>query len=197
MNKIVYLVRHGLIRSNEKDVYAGRSSEELTERGERRAEKLGGEMEDWGIQLIQASPLRRTVQTAEILNKYCNAQLIKDPDLIEIDLGPWTGLSKGEVWRRYPDYYKSWIEHPEDFNQPGVENLESVRNRVVHSFERFLASERDKIATFVTHSVAVKVAVLHYEERPLSLYHKVDVPNLSVHRIIFNQHGKAEVVRLK
>ncbi|MGA7878219.1 MAG: histidine phosphatase family protein, partial [Desulfoferrobacter sp.] len=103
MNKIVYLVRHGLIRSNEEDVYAGRNSEKLTERGKNRAEQLGLEIEGWGIQLIQTSPLRRTVQTAEILNRYCNAELIKDPDLIEIDLGPWSGLSKDEVRRRYPD----------------------------------------------------------------------------------------------
>ena len=168
MDKIVYLVRHGLIRSNEEDVYAGRNSEKLTERGKKHAEQLGREMESWGIQLIQASPLRRTVQTAEILNKYCNAQLVKDPGLIEIDLGPWTGLSKDEVRRRYPDHYKSWIEHPEDFEQPGVESLESVRDRVVHSFERFLASEPDRVAAFVTHSVAVKVAVLHYEKKPLN-----------------------------
>jgi len=196
MNKIVYLVRHGLIRSNEEDVYAGRNSEKLTERGKNRAEQLGLEIEGWGIQLIQTSPLRRTVQTAEILNKYCNAELIKDPDLIEIDLGPWSGLSKDEVRRRYPDYYKTWIEHPEDFDQPGVESLESVKQRVVHCFERFLASER-RIAAFVTHSVAVKVAVLYYEKKALNLYHKVDVPNLSVHRITFEQQGNARVMRLK
>ncbi|MCK8602887.1 histidine phosphatase family protein [Desulfoferrobacter suflitae] len=64
MNKIVYFVRHGLIRSNEKDVYAGRSAEQLSKTGKERAEQLGREMRDWGIELIQTSPLKRTVQTA-------------------------------------------------------------------------------------------------------------------------------------
>ncbi len=198
MNKIVYFVRHGLIRSNEKDVYAGRSAEQLSKTGKERAEQLGREMRDWGIELIQTSPLKRTVQTARILNKYCQAEMMADADLIEIELGPWTGLSKDEVRRRYPHYYRHWIEHPETFDQPGVEPLENVRSRVVRSVERFITADRHSVAAFITHSVAVRVAVLYFDGKPLHLYHQIEVPNLSVYRLTFAlPEASCEVARLK
>jgi len=196
MDKTVYLIRHGLIQSNAEEVYAGRSSEGLTDEGKKQAHHIGQEIKSCGIEVIYTSPLQRTVQTARILNSYINAKLFEDVDLIEMDLGPWTSLSKDQVREKYPSDYRIWVDRPAQFENAAIETLESVRERVVRSLERFLQSQPDKIAAFVTHSVAIKVAVLHYRGLSMDLYHRIEVPNLAVYRLIFNDHGNESVERL-
>ena len=197
MNKTLYLIRHGVIRSNEIEVYAGRNSESLTRAGVKQAEHLAQEVKNWGIELIYSSPLRRTVQTAEILNRYLGAEIVTDEDLIEMDLGHWTGLSKEDVWREYPSQYRSWIDNPAEFKVPGIETLESVTDRVIACIDRFFQARPQTIAAFVTHAVAIKAAVLFYGRQAREFYHQVDVPNLSVHRLMLNGVGEARIDRLK
>jgi len=197
MDKTAYLIRHGLIRSNAEGIYAGRSSEGLTEEGRNQADRVGRDIAGFGIEVIHTSPLQRTVQTAQILNRYCNARLVEDRDLIEMDLGPWTALSKDQVLAKYPSAYRTWLDHPAQFKEAGIETLESVQERVVRSLNRFLQSQREKIAAFVTHSVAVKVLVLHFRGLPMDWYHRIEVPNLALYRVLFNDHGNNRVDRLK
>lgn len=197
MNKTAYLIRHGLIQSNEDHVYAGRNAEKLTESGEKEADRVGREIAGFGIMRIYTSPLQRTLQTAEILNRHCNAELIKDENLTEIELGPWTGLSKDEVQKNYPSQYETWVNRPGQFDAAGMETLDSVQQRVVRSLNRFLHSGSESVAAFVTHAVAVKTAVLHFRRLPMDLYHRIDVPNLCIYRVDFNEHGNGEVERLK
>jgi probable phosphoglycerate mutase len=196
VNKTLYLIRHGLIRSNIKEVYAGRNEEKLTDSGVERARQIGKEMQDWGIKAIYTSPLARTVQTAQILNEHINAKLILEPDLIEMNLGPWTGLSKYEVTMNYPVEYRTWYERPSAFKMSGIETLDEVLKRVLRFMDKFLNAESEKIAAMVTHAVAVKCAVLHYERLPLDSYHRIDVPNLSVRRLTSNEKG-ITIERLK
>jgi len=179
------------------DVYAGRNSESLTELGVTQAEQLGQEIRQWGIQAVYSSPLRRTLQTAEILNRYCKAIFIIDEDLNEIDLGKWSGLSKSEVSRRYPFQYQTWLRHPAEFNAEGIENLAEVQRRVLNSVNRFINSEQHNVAAFATHAVAVKLLALHYRRLSMDLYHEIHVPNLSVHRVAIKGQNEGEVERLK
>lgn len=197
MGKTAYLIRHGLIRSNEEEVYAGRNCEGLTDKGKEQADRIGRQIEGLGIEVIYTSPLQRTVQTAKILNHYCNSKLIEDRDLIELDLGHWTGLSKDQVWAKYPVQYRAWLDNPSQFKEAGIESLESVQERVLSSLNRFLQLRPEKTAAFVTHSVAVKVAVLHYRKLSLDWYHEIEVPNLAVYRVSFNDDIDGRVERLK
>jgi phosphoserine phosphatase len=197
MNKTLYLIRHGVIRSNEIEVYAGRNSESLTHAGEKQAARLAQKIKSWGIELIYTSPLRRTVQTAEILNQYICAEIITDEGLIEMDLGHWTGLSKEEVWREYPSQYRSWIEEPAEFKVSGIETLESVTDRVIATIDRFVHTRPQRIAAFVTHAVAVKAAVLYFRRQSKAFYHQIEVPNLSVHRVMLNGAGETRIERLQ
>jgi probable phosphoglycerate mutase len=197
MHKTLYLIRHGVIQSNLEDIYAGRSSEGLTADGGARAEQLGGETGQWGIQAIYCSPLQRALQTAQVLNRYWRTELVLDDDLNELDLGKWTGLSKAQVYARYPAQYRTWISNPAQFREDGMESLVQVRQRVLRSANRFVRGEQPQIAAFVTHAVAVKLLVLHYRQLPMDLYHKVEAPNLCVYRVVVDGQDGASVERLK
>lgn len=188
--KIVYMVRHGRIQSNIDEVYSGRSGELLTEKGAKEALELGREMADWKIRAIYTSPLARTLQTAEILNRHIGARLIEEPDLIEMDLGHWTGLSKTEVANKYGSEYQTWWQNPILLKVPGMETLHEVQQRGIRALDKFLRAEGERVAAMVTHAAVIKSVLLYLNGLSLNAYHTFQVLNLSVHQITL-KNGKA------
>jgi len=186
---ILYLIRHGLIWSNVEHVYAGRTAERLTEQGMRQANQVGREMKDWGISTVYASPLARTIQTAEILNRHLRAELVLEPDILEMDLGPWTGLSKSEVMSKFPREYRTWAESPSEFMLEGMETLQDVLRRTIRFLVKLRTEKPAETTAAVTHSVVIRCAILYCNNLPLNSYGSLIVPNLSVHRIIFDTDG--------
>lgn len=187
--KKVYMVRHGVIQSNLEEVYSGRSEESLTEQGAMEAENLGRDLKTYGIELIYASPLRRTLQTAEILNRHIRVPLLQEPDLTEMDLGPWTGLSKSEVAAAYPNDYTIWVERPGEFHAAGMETLVEIQKRTTRALNAFLRGRQETSAVMVTHAVVIKCAFLVLNGLDLNSYHEVPVLNLSVHQVLFTPQG--------
>lgn len=187
MKKILYLVRHGLIQSNVEGIYAGRNDERLTATGTQQAHQLGKDIQDWGISAIYSSPVARTLETARILNQYLKANLIIEPDLIEMDLGPWQGLSKQQVAHKFTAQYDTWYRRPAQFSLNGMETLQEVQQRVVRCIRHFWQAEPAQIAVAVSHAATIKCAILHYSHQPLDLYHHIEVPNLSVHQLALNE----------
>ena len=196
MPKTLYLIRHGLIQSNVEDVYAGRNHEALTEAGARHAELVGGELRGWGIRVVYASPLLRAVQTAELINRHLGARMVIDSELTEMELGPWTGLSKSEVAMRFGAAYKTWCRRPADFRMDGMEGLSQILGRIQFAIERFLSMAPEQSAAMVTHAALIKCAFLYINRLPLNAYHQTHVPNLSVFRITFCK-SRSTIVRVK
>ena len=188
--KTVYMIRHGVIRSNMEDIYSGRSDERLTEQGAKEAYKLGQEIAGWSIRVIYTSPLERTVQTAKLLNESIGAELVMEPNLIEMDLGPWTGLSKTEVAQRYPLDYQTWRKIPAQFRVRGMETLHEVQQRVIKVLDEYLRTGPENVVAMVTHAALVKAALLYFNDLSLNQYHRFQVLNLSVHRVTF-ERGKS------
>jgi broad specificity phosphatase PhoE len=187
--KTVYMIRHGVIRSNIEGIYSGRSDEPLTKEGAEEARRLGREMAGWGIRTIYTSPLARTVQTAQLLNESIGAELVLEPNLIEMDLGPWTGLSRVEVAKRRRSEYRTWHQMPAQFRASGMETLHDVQQRVVRALDEYLRVGPESIAAMVTHAAVIKCALLYLNELSLNSYHRFQVLNLSVHEAVF-QGGK-------
>jgi broad specificity phosphatase PhoE len=196
MAKTLYLIRHGLIQSNLDDIYAGRSHEALTPAGATHADQVGRELCGWGIRVLYASPLLRAIQTAELLSKHLLAPIVIDSDLIEMELGPWTGLSKSEIAMRYGPAYETWCTNPADFRMDGIEGLWQILARIQVAIERFLFAAPEQRAAMVTHAAVIKCAFLYINDLPLNAYHKAYVPNLSVFRITFHE-SRSTIVRVK
>lgn len=77
----IYLARHG--RTNYNDLGLCNSDPTvdvyLTHTGVREAEKLAKELRDVHLEVIFISELKRTMQTARIINKYHGLELVGDP----------------------------------------------------------------------------------------------------------------------
>ncbi|MBQ7352041.1 MAG: histidine phosphatase family protein [Clostridia bacterium] len=93
----IYVMRHGTTIWNEKGIFQGRSNNRLSKQGIDLVEKCSIDCKNISFDIIYSSPLMRTMQTANIINKYHNVKIIKDERLIEIDEGIFTRRLKSSL----------------------------------------------------------------------------------------------------
>jgi len=176
---IWYFIRHGEIQSNVDKVYAGWSDEALTERGVCQAEKAGETLRGKGIDKIYCSPLRRAVQTAEIIGKAVGRVPIVDEHFKEMGMGPWEGLSEDEVEKKFPEEWRVWNAKPGELRLDGRETLGELQVRVLEGVRRQrseVGGQRSGKIVVVTHVAIIRVLMLYSEGRDLNEYKQVPVP---------------------
>lgn len=195
MDKIIYLVRHGNTLSNNKKIYAGSSPEGLSREGIEQVELLGEKMRDIPVSTIYTSPIKRAVHTARILNNDVGGEIIIEPDLEEIRMGPWEGLSENDVAKRYPDEYRTWLEKPEELRVEGREGLHEVQKRALRALKRSLSEYQETSSILITHVSVMRTILLRIFNLPLDLYKMIHVPNTCTYKAIF-RNGKVSANRI-
>jgi broad specificity phosphatase PhoE len=191
----IILVRHGRTHSNLETVYAGRNAEPLTAEGAAEAERLAPSLAGRSIGAIFASPVPRAVQTAEILASPLDLPVSTEPGLTEIRMGPWKGLTEKEVEERFPEAFRLWLTMPSRVALEGRETLAEVQARSLAAMGRILSDGGPPVVLAVTHVAVIRCLVLHFQRRGLDDYKKIDVPNLSLRTVVF-EDGTMEGGRL-
>ena len=87
----ILLTRHGQTEWNVLKKVQGKANIALNETGENQALITAQNLIDEEIDLIISSPLKRALQTAEIINKTKNIPLIIDERISERDFGEFEG----------------------------------------------------------------------------------------------------------
>lgn len=171
------LIRHGEIDSNVAKVYSGRSSEPLNSRGRLQAEQAAEKMCGLQVAALLTSPLRRALETANILGK----QLKLDPQISEsfneLRMGPWEGLSESEVESGYPDEFKIWNSRPADLYIEGRETLEELRIRAIEGVRHARLRYEEAPIAIVSHVAVIRILMLQSQGRSLNDYKSMVVPN--------------------
>ena len=90
-------MRHGTTVWNEKGITQGHTNNRLSKKGIALTKDVAEKYKNSNFDVIYCSPLMRTVQTANIMNKFHNVKVVKDKRLIEIDQGIFTGRSKHDL----------------------------------------------------------------------------------------------------
>lgn len=152
----VYFARHGETEWNLQHRFQGNKDSKLTEKGITDAELLSQRMEEIEIDYIVASPLARTVSTAEIIRGDKNIEIIKDPGLMEINFGEFEGLVYDEIKEKWPDKLKLMEEDPFSNSYPDGDSLTSFYSRVEAAFKNLIGSYRGKKILVVAHGGTIK-----------------------------------------
>ena len=102
METVLYLVRHGETVDNANQIMQGQTQGELNENGLRQARELGEQWRNREIDVVIASDVRRSVDTAAIIAAPHGLEVVMTPLLRERDWGGFTGRYipslKNEVW---------------------------------------------------------------------------------------------------
>jgi len=120
-------VRHAESLANLEGRYQGRDDYDLSDTGRQQAELLSKRFSLGKLPPTQvySSPLSRTMETAKIACRNWTVEIEPWLDLIEYDVGVFTGLTWPEIVSRYPqlaeDFQQSrdWdlVDHVEPVNQ--------------------------------------------------------------------------------
>ena len=98
----LYLVRHGETVDNANQIMQGQTQGELNENGIRQAKEVSEAWKDRQIDVVIASDLKRSIDTARIIAEPHSLEVITTPLLRERDWGDFTGRFipdlKNEVW---------------------------------------------------------------------------------------------------
>jgi len=151
----ILFVRHGESVDDIEDRYGGSADFDLTEKGKNQvtgsAEKIASLGERFEV--ILSSPLKRALQSAEIISHELDIEVEVFENLKERNLnGVLTGLTRGEAKKKYPDQveahsrweYVDGSERTEDFNA-------RVRNAI-----KYLLRMRHNSLVAVTHGLFMK-----------------------------------------
>ena len=93
----IYVIRHGRTAWNEKGLMQGRSNIGLSPDGKKESFEIKEKLSDVSFDICITSPLKRTIETANIVvNNKC--KIVIDDLLIERDLGAFEG-------KKYDSYF--------------------------------------------------------------------------------------------
>jgi broad specificity phosphatase PhoE len=154
----IILARHGETEWNVQQVFRGRIDIELNETGLRQAELLAQYLSGVNIDAVYSSPLKRALNTAEVIAGYHKLEVKIAPGLIDFDFGKWQGLPHQEVKRRYKKLYAQWLENPHLVQMPDGESLDEVRERALRVVDEVVAKHKGTIV-LVSHRVVNKVLI--------------------------------------
>jgi broad specificity phosphatase PhoE len=162
MKHFALFIRHGETTWNVEHRLPGHlPGIELTDRGREEAERLAHALSVLPISAIISSPLERAVETAGYLLQGRRLTIQLEPDLMDIDLGHWTGQNRDELYRS-DSIYRDFVRDP-TVGPAGVETFPALEHRVVAAVVGWL--RRDTIGpypAFVTHADVIKLLLAHY-----------------------------------
>lgn len=144
LKKIIYLVRHGATGYNDQNLLQGVRDNLLSEKGNQESEKLAHRLKDETIDIMFHSPLTRARQTAEIINRYHQAELCQVDGFIEMDMGDWEGINFFKVVKEQAEIYQQLVSDP-FAKVPGGESFNQVFKRVKSGVDKVMASKGKSI----------------------------------------------------
>lgn len=149
----ILLARHGETDWNRVGRWQGHADPPLNDAGRGQAAALAKRLAGDGIAAIYSSDLRRASQTAHVVADRLGLAVVEDPELREIDVGSWSGLTRAEVEQRFPEGYARWLVG--EIGHDG-ETREELTERVVGAVERIAAAHPDDTILAVTHGGSIR-----------------------------------------
>ena len=129
-----------------------------------------------------------TLETAYIVNSYLKAEFVTFDELMERDVGDWSGLTIADIEKHFPQGWTQRQADPYGYRPPNGENLEDMLARVYPILDEIYASEF-RVIGIVTHGVMSKVILKYFLDLAPAETHPIKHPNNLVYRLTFNADG--------
>jgi broad specificity phosphatase PhoE len=132
----------------------------LTELGVIQAAALARQMADEpGPAAIYASPLRRAVQTAEIIAARTGSDVVIAEGLRELDVGDLDGRSDQDAWAAYHRVLADWRAGRHDSAFPGGEDYRQMTTRLAAVMGNALCHPPGSRILIVGHGGLIRAAI--------------------------------------
>jgi probable phosphoglycerate mutase len=163
----VYLLRHGDSRPDAVRRYIGRTDHPLNEMGWAQAEGWCRDFSHIQFSHIYCSDLKRSVETARIIDRRTRTPLTILPELGEINLGHWEGMPVSEVRRLFPHEYDRRGADLVGYCPAHGESFADLSARVLPVFEGVVQQSKGNLL-IVSHAGVNRVILCHLLGMPLA-----------------------------
>ena len=177
---MIYIIRHGKTALNHANLLQGRSDHPLNEDGCQQAIEAGKWLDGQGIVIdkVYTSPLKRAIQTAELI---CgNRQAKLDERLIEMDYGPYEGMDLMKPAPEILVFFSDFINNPAP---KGMEPLEDVVRRLGAFLEDIRQEAEHNNILISTHAIAMKGALEYLTPDSNGSYWSKYIANCAIYQI--------------
>lgn len=169
MGTIIYLTRHGETEWNIEKRLQGRGDSPLTKDGIQRAKELRDRIKNIDIDVIYSSPIKRALNTANILRGNKNIDIVTDDRLMEMCFGDYEGKKIDIIQKENPNWdIKLIMQGNVEICSPNGENLKEVRERISKLMNKIIAENIGKSILIVTHGITLKALMYYFKDKDVN-----------------------------
>lgn len=184
----VVLIRHGRTTANAEGVLAGWSPGVfLDAEGEAQALRTARRLADTQFEAIIASPLDRTMQTADALGQV-HPDVVRHVDerFGECQYGEWTNRKLSELAEE--PLWRAVQAHPSSVTFPGGESMTAMQHRAVSAIRDWNARLGDEaVYAVVSHGDVIKAVLADALGMHLDAFQRIQVDPCSVSVIRYSE----------
>jgi broad specificity phosphatase PhoE len=150
----ILLARHGESDWNRERRWQGHADRPLTIRGEEQARALSDRLVEIPLDAVYASDLRRARETAKAVARPRGLEVQEVPELREVDVGSWSGLTRDDAMERFPEAYARWLDGGPGWSDG--ENYDAMSERVLGAVAEIVAAHPDSRVLVVSHGGPIR-----------------------------------------
>lgn len=159
MTTRIFLARHGATTLSAEDRFAGATDVELSDEGRMQARGLAKRLADEELAAVYCSPMKRTLETANLAVEPLRMRPQTVDGLREIDHGRWEGMTRAEVEATYADEYTAWEADPFTFAPQGGESGLNVLARALPVLREIVVRHNDAAVLVVSHKATIRLLI--------------------------------------
>jgi ribonuclease H / adenosylcobalamin/alpha-ribazole phosphatase len=189
---VTYLLRHGRTEHTPERRYSGRNDLPLSATGRAEAEAAAVRAKELGIEVVVASPLRRTRETAEAVAGVLGLPVELDDDLVELDFGDLEGLTATEAREKHPLAARRFMSDV-TVAAPNGESIADVSKRVARARARLLERHAGRTVLLVSHVTPIKLLLAAGLGVGDEVVHRVFLEAASLSTVTWSSDGRTSV----
>lgn len=152
----IYLIRHTHAEGNACHMMQGFWDGGVTELGKKQVKALEARFRDLPIDAVYASDLYRARYTAAAIAGPHGLSLVTDPELRELNIGPWETRFYANLRQEDPERMRQFRYDPEHFSLPGAETFAQVGERMQRALERIARRHGGQTVAVVSHGASIR-----------------------------------------
>ncbi len=169
----IYIIRHGRTLWNREQRLQGSSDIELSESGRIPARESSENMKNIHFDRIFASPLKRAYETACILRRDREIEIVTDHRIQELNFGSWEGQTMEELNSNPECGFKYFFDSPELYvAAEDGESLEHLCERAASFMKEQIEplAESCERVLIVAHGAVNKAMMTHVKKHDISQF---------------------------
>jgi broad specificity phosphatase PhoE len=194
---------HGRTPLSVAQKFLGQFNDPLDELGRLQAEALADRLALETLAAVVSSPLDRAYDTAAAIASRHDLPVIKDPDLLEVNMGDWEGRVQADVKGEKAALFARWLEDATLHYPAGGESLSAMCERVARALARWQAAyptragEPEPTLVWTTHPAFTGVMMCFLLGLPLPQRRNFHTDNASLSEVHLAQRERGVVPVLR